>query len=110
MNIALCAILRKPRPKLALAISPLLLGATFCTPVLAQFDPDVFKLNGLDGVNGFRIDGPSTSQRTGRSVSAIGDLNGDGIGLIIGAASASFIISNDLCSRQPLGTLAGTND
>lgn len=44
-----------------------------------------FDLNTLDGTNGFRLDGKTASQ-TGRSVSAAGDVNGDGFDdIIIGA-------------------------
>lgn len=47
------------------------------------------ELSGLNGANGFVCNGINAEDRSGRSVSAAGDINGDGIDdLIIGAASA----------------------
>ncbi|MGL1922598.1 MAG: FG-GAP-like repeat-containing protein [Hyphomicrobiales bacterium] len=49
----------------------------------------VLDLNSLDGSNGFRIDGVNISDRSGKSVSNAGDLNGDGFDdIIIGATAA----------------------
>jgi hypothetical protein len=49
----------------------------------------ITSLGGLDGVNGFRIDGAAFADRSGRQISAVCDLNGDGIDdLIIGADGA----------------------
>ena len=48
------------------------------------------ELSDLDGSNGFAINGSSSSDHLGRSVSGAGDVNGDGINdLIIGAPGAS---------------------
>jgi hypothetical protein len=46
----------------------------------------VFELSSLNGTNGFQINGEAASDYSGRSVSAAGDVNGDGFDdLIIGA-------------------------
>ncbi|MCB1553241.1 MAG: FG-GAP repeat protein, partial [Xanthomonadales bacterium] len=47
-------------------------------------------LSGLNGDNGFRIDGVAAGDRSGFAVSAAGDVNGDGIDdLIVGAFGAA---------------------
>lgn len=52
--------------------------------------PDTINLSSLDGLNGFRLNGVSASDFSGYSVSAAGDVNGDGIDdLIIGAPSTN---------------------
>jgi Ca2+-binding RTX toxin-like protein len=52
--------------------------------------PAIIDLAGLDGVNGFRIDGASSFDEAGISVASAGDVNGDGYGdLIVGAPTAS---------------------
>ena len=49
----------------------------------------IFPLFGLNGDNGFVLNGIDASDRSGRSVSSAGDVNGDGIDdLIIGADRA----------------------
>ena len=48
--------------------------------------PVVITLTNLNGVNGFIIDGEATNDASGYSVSAAGDVNGDGYAdLLIGA-------------------------
>ena len=48
--------------------------------------PGVFSLSSLNGSNGFRLDGVTTADYSGRSVSSAGDVNGDGFDdVIIGA-------------------------
>ena len=48
--------------------------------------PAKLAVTALNGANGFTIDGGSLNGRTGQSVSAAGDVNGDGLGdLLIGA-------------------------
>ncbi|SEQ52200.1 FG-GAP repeat protein [Nitrosomonas ureae] len=48
-------------------------------------------LSGLDGSNGFRLDGEAALDFSGRSVSGTGDVNGDGFDdLIVGAPSADL--------------------
>ncbi|UYV11435.1 MAG: integrin alpha [Phycisphaera sp.] len=52
--------------------------------------PAVIELSGLDGRSGFRIDGATPDDRSGRAVASAGDVNGDGISdVIIGAPWAS---------------------
>ena len=54
----------------------------------AGFAPTL-AVSALDGANGFIIDGSSLSASAGQSVSAAGDVNGDGLGdLLIGAPNA----------------------
>ncbi|MGE3972838.1 MAG: choice-of-anchor D domain-containing protein, partial [Porticoccaceae bacterium] len=58
------------------------------TALLGDF-PATLALSSLNGSNGYRLDGASAFDRSGRSVSAAGDLNGDGIDdLIVGAFRA----------------------
>lgn len=46
----------------------------------------VFPLASLDGDNGFRLDGVTDDDYSGRAVTGIGDINGDGIDdLAVGA-------------------------
>jgi len=52
--------------------------------------PSVFELAGLDGSNGFALNGEAQLDRAGGSVGTAGDINGDGIDdLIIGATLAN---------------------
>lgn len=46
-------------------------------------------LSALDGSTGFRLDGIAADERSGGSVSAAGDVNGDGIGDVIIGANGS---------------------
>jgi hypothetical protein len=47
------------------------------------------ELFSLDGTNGFKLSGEPTDERSGFSVSAAGDVNGDGFGdVVIGAPTA----------------------
>ncbi|MFQ5785058.1 MAG: FecR domain-containing protein [Alphaproteobacteria bacterium] len=73
-----------------------------------------FDLDNLDGSNGFRLPGDLSSGAAGRSVSAAGDVNGDGFGdLLIGAPSgdlstpgtASVVLGGDFSGAV---TQAGT--
>ena len=81
------------------------------------------ELADLDGGNGFRVPGLALRDRTGASVSAAGDVNGDGFGdLIIGASYAhvanlqsagkSYVVfghGGDFDASLNLDTLNGTN-
>ena len=85
--------------------------------------PHPFDLSTLDGTNGFTINGEASSDYSGNSVSAAGDINGDGIDdLIIGAESAdpngisgagsSYVVfGSDTGLNHPfnLSALNGTN-
>jgi Ca2+-binding RTX toxin-like protein len=51
---------------------------------------DVPTLGGLDGTDGFRLDGPAATDLTGRSVNSAGDVNGDGYDdIVVGASTAN---------------------
>jgi len=70
------------------ALACVAVGVT-ASPALA-FEP-VVQLSSLNGSTGFRLDGETTGDRSGRSVSAAGDVNGDGIDdLVIGAYFADI--------------------
>lgn len=57
----------------------------------AQSFPAVVQLSGLDGSNGFRVDGGVAGDKLGTSVAGAGDVNGDGYDdLIVGARYAGF--------------------
>ena len=72
---------------LAATISALLLGGAL--QAQAQVFPPVLQLSDLDGTNGFVLDGELAGDASGFTVSAAGDINGDGIAdLIIGASTA----------------------
>ncbi|MBF0145148.1 MAG: FG-GAP repeat protein, partial [Magnetococcales bacterium] len=85
---------------------------------ISQFD-----LSTLDGNNGFRLDGVADDDRSGRSVSNAGDVNGDGFDdLIVGASwantggnihsGASYVIfgkAGGFTSQFDLSTLDGSN-
>jgi hypothetical protein len=60
-------------------------GSTYVVFGTASGFPKRINVSSLDGTNGFRIDGATTSARSGWSVAG-GDVNGDGVAdLIIGA-------------------------
>lgn len=88
---------------------------------VSGFDTEV-ELSDLDGTNGFRLSGVARDDGSGSSVSAAGDLNGDGFGdLIIGARmaggspgrpGASYIVFGKQSGFSPnlnLSTLDGVN-
>ena len=84
--------------------------------------PATLSLAALNGSNGFRLDGVTSSDRSGESVSGAGDVNGDGIDdLIIGAPNAdpvsalegsSYVVFGQtapFASSVSLSTLNGSN-
>jgi Ca2+-binding RTX toxin-like protein len=72
-------------------------------------------LSSLDGSNGFRLDGAEASDFSGWSVSAAGDIDGDGFGdLIVGAkgGGASYVVygkASGFGSSLALSSLDGSN-
>ena len=83
---------------------------------------DTLQLSGLDGTNGFKLDGEAIRDYSGMSVSNAGDINGDGIDdLAIGAFLAnssaiesgrSYVVfgsSKGFSSTLQLSSLDGTN-
>jgi hypothetical protein len=110
------------RHPLALSISALLLGAALSNPAGAQQFPATLNLGSLDGSTGFRLDGVAAGDYSGFSVSAAGDINGDGIDdLIIGADGAdpngsssgsSFVVfgrTTPFAATLALASLSGSN-
>jgi hypothetical protein len=96
-------------------------GATYVIFGSAQGLPNPLNLSGLNGTNGFVINGESAGDYSGTSVSAAGDINGDGIDdLVIGAPSAdpqgdysgaSYVVfgkATAFTSPLDLSTLNGT--
>ncbi|NKI36598.1 DUF11 domain-containing protein, partial [Wenzhouxiangella sp. XN79A] len=76
------------RRALPLAVAAAL-GVGLPSAALAQLFPAEIELSALDGTNGFVLNGEAANDEAGRSVSAGGDINGDGIDdLIIGAEGA----------------------
>ena len=67
--------------------------------------PAGLELSDLDGANGFRLRGVAANDESGYSVSAAGDVNGDGIGdLLIGAPNVGpqrQLLRGELCGVRP---------
>jgi len=111
-------ILRKvKRKKLTLAIGMALAIGTVSADFAAEFE-----LSGLDGSNGFVLNGVNAGDESGTSVSVAGDINGDGFeDLIIGApdagpngsfSGASFLVfgsNQGFTSPLNLSALDGSN-
>ena len=70
---------------------------------------EVIELSKLDGRDGFRIDGESVENKTGRSVSSVGDVNNDGYDdIIIWAESGdSYVIYGHDTSSVSLVSIKG---
>jgi len=111
---------RPQRRRLSLAISALLLSGSIAAT--AQAGADGFQLADLNGANGFRLDGAAAGDKSGYSVSAAGDINGDGIDdLIIGAhradsngtdSGSSYVVfgsNSGFDATVALSSLDGTN-
>ena len=65
------------------------LGLVGWAPAGAADFPPTLNLSGLDGTNGFRLNGVAAGDGSGRAVSSAGDVNGDGLAdLLIGAYGA----------------------
>ncbi|MGV8711864.1 MAG: beta strand repeat-containing protein [Nitrosomonas sp.] len=68
------------------------------------------ELSSLDGHNGFRMDGVKEKDFLGSSVSAAGDINGDGFDdLIISASSASYVVFGNASGFEAVTDLSGLN-
>ena len=60
------------------------------TSAVDAFYPAVLELSALDGTNGFALSGIAAGDRSGSSVAAAGDVNGDGVAdFLIGAPSVA---------------------
>jgi hypothetical protein len=87
--------------------------------VMDGIDDGVIDLSLLDGALGFRLDGATGGNESGRSVSSAGDITGDGIDdLLIGApgANAAYVVfgkdtatTGDFSSILNLADLDGQN-
>ena len=97
-------------------------GASYVVFGSDQGFPSPLNLSSLDGNNGFVVNGANASDYSGASVSAAGDINGDGIDdLVIGApgsspgeyyAGASYVVFGsdlDWDSALELSSLDGNN-
>jgi uncharacterized repeat protein (TIGR02059 family) len=83
-------------------------GSTYVVFGKALGFASVIELSGLDGSTGFRLDGAATGDYAGASVSAAGDLNGDGYAdLIVGAPSADPNGSDSGASYVVFGKASG---
>ena len=79
-----------------------------------NWSTQTLELSDLDGTNGFKINGISSGDRSGRSVSSAGDVNGDGLNdIIVGALNGSdyVVFGSENWSSQTLelSDLNGTN-
>ncbi|RJF98509.1 Ig-like domain-containing protein [Noviherbaspirillum saxi] len=95
-------------------------GASYVVFGKAAFDPSI-NLASLDGSDGFRLDGAAAYDLSGVSVSAAGDVNGDGFeDLLVGAygapnggyTGASYVVfgkASGFASSVSLSNLDGNN-
>ena len=87
--------------------------ATWCSARRRALGPNL-ELSALDGTNGFQLSGEAAYDRSGFSVSAAGDVNGDGFDdLLIGAPFAPDRLRRrgqaTWCSARPAGFAANLN-
>jgi len=114
-----CILAQRP---LAMMVSALLFSGAMAGAAHAQTFPAVIDLGGLNGSDGFRLDGAAAGYFSGISVSEAGDINGDGLGdLIIGAIGAdpngsssgsSYVVfgkTTGFAGTQALSSLNGIN-
>jgi len=114
-----CILAQRP---LAMMVSALLFSGAMAGAAHAQTFPAVIDLGGLNGSDGFRLDGAAAGYFSGISVSEAGDINGDGLGdLIIGATGAdpngsssgsSYVVfgkTTGFAGTQALSSLNGIN-
>src|SRR4051812_1619833 len=77
-------------------------------PRIAPAFASVFQLASLNGLNGFQLSGVAQFDASGSSVSAAGDINGDGFeDLIIGAQFADANLVNSGASYVVFGKASG---
>ena len=111
----------RSRCPLSLAVSAALFFGIHA-PAQAGLFPSEIELGGLEGSNGFVIDGEAANNSFGFSVSGAGDINGDGVAdVIIGARGAGppggfvgrtyvvFGSTEGFASPFDLSTLDGSN-
>jgi len=97
---------RPQRRALSRAVSAVLLSGAMVAS--AQAGADEFNLADLNGANGFRLNGAAAGDNAGSSISAAGDVNGDGIDdLIVGAAGADSIDDDSGSSYVVFGKPTG---
>lgn len=86
-SVLFSVVIGAKKHKLAKAVSGVLCAASVVLPQ-SSFAA-VVELSGLNGLNGFVVNGIDSRDRAGISVSGVGDINGDGVDdLIIGASYA----------------------
>ena len=91
---------------MTLALSPVLVHSQFSA---------VEELSGINGSNGFVLNGESNNDNAGNSVSEAGDINGDGIGDIIvgarfaGSGGKAYVVYGKTNGFPPSLDLSGLN-
>jgi len=89
VNFERTELARSIRQQLSLPRAFALAAIAIATPVFSQSFPASIELSELDGSNGFIFKRNDRGDLLGQSVSAAGDVNGDGVGdLIISAPNA----------------------